>query len=210
MQAAPSKPFSATTAAPTIPSGLGRITIYNNLFQKPFLPLFSFAMNWNTAAVPGKTQQLQKLWRKAERFLQIMKEVMVSFLQQLQHPLIFCLLYHFPQFCRIAAVIIQSLSSALSLTAWRWARMRKTLLGAFILSQPGEKRWVTSHLRVKGHFLQGFIAFFCPLAANRQWAALTERFLYPLAEKKRQNQQPTTELTRPVKIHDSGKSLRIK
>lgn len=49
----------------------------------------------------------------------MIKEVMVSFPKQLPYPLIFYLLYHFPQFCSIAAVITRSPSSARPVTARR-------------------------------------------------------------------------------------------
>lgn len=82
---------------------------------------------------------------------------------------------------------------------------RKHLLGIFSLPWLWGKDESLPDPGVRGHPLWGVTALFGPLAANPPWVALAKRFLYPLDWKK-----ITTELTSPVKIHDSGKSSRIK
>lgn len=92
----------------------------------------------------------------------------------------------------------------LSLHGGRWVRRRKHLLGIFSFLG-NERRWVSAWAGSQGSPPLGVTALFSPLAANPPWVALAKRFLYPLGWKK-----ITTELTSPVKIHDSGKSSRIK
>lgn len=116
----------------------------------------------------------------------------------------FYLLYHFPQLRRIAAVITERLSSALSLTAWRWVRMEKTL---HLVSAKKKKDELLSDPRVKGHLLQGVTTLFSALAANPQGAALTERCLYALVRKnnKRVNKPSKNPWLRQILKDQSGR-----
>lgn len=167
-------------------------------------------MNWRITAVQGKPPLEKKLWNYGggkqtgpPRWYNRLWFPSNNSYHSLWYSIYFI---NFPCFRGVAAVITQNPSPALPISARRETSEDRANT-CWEPSACSVRRQKTSqHLTQESEVtppLWGATTLLGPLAANPQWVLLPKGFLYSASWKK-----ITTELTSPIKIHDSGKSLR--